>query len=616
MLELNVSQIRNTVTFTVDKQSIAEAKKAADNLQRHFSKIKDPKIRLKTQKQRRQKARQQVDDARFNDKPRDTAELKAQRAAEKQRAKDEKANLRAQQQLQKRQETAELKLRHAGLQVSGIKGKYGLNTKQHYEALRFIQKQTEEYAKGNISSQRMNALIRERTTLLRREAAQQAKVVQAQRTQYAAATDKLKHSKASHSLGMGNILGSVVLTAGSLGVGQRIIDKGNENLELIRMSERTRLNPNAVKTIVTWGKQNGVDSASVDKITDGFGKDTREKISETLMNSQFDQKSGKWKGGNTNTEEILNKFGWSKSNIVQYEENPLDFLQAVVNEGQRRGMKDGELAHLLENIFDDGAHYIDLFKNNGEQFNATLKGLVDSGQTLSDDQIALTYKFGDLSVAMGNLLNGVDNQMFTGFMRGFADSGDELVKNTQVINQNAGLLGEGLGNLASQVTGFVSEISGVVADLNSALRQRFPEWFFDTQKTAAQALYDGAVTGSANDAAQWIADRTGFDTRAVGPVVMDWLGIGSQQAGTAVNQYSMSGESLRESAMLLGSGNAPAYNLSPVFNLTVAPEVPLTIQSDTGRLSEYVDFTARSSQASFMQSLTLSMMSGQSSTGG
>lgn len=300
--------------------------------------------------------------------------MKAQRTAEKQKARDEKARLKDQAQLQKRQETAELKFRHAGLQVSGIKGKYGLDPKSQYEALRFIRQQTEEFAKGNLTSARMNASIRERVTLLRREAAQQAKVTQAQRTQYAAAATKLKAQKGGNApIVGGGVLGSLALTAGSLGVGQRIVDKGNENLELVRMSERTKLNPNAVKSIVTWGQQHGVQSASVDKITDGFGKDTREKISETLMNSQFDQKSGGYKGGNANIEEILNKFGWNKSQLSQYEDNPLDFLQATVNEGQRRGFSDGELAHLLENIFDDGAHYVDLFKNNGEQFISTLK---------------------------------------------------------------------------------------------------------------------------------------------------------------------------------------------------------------------------------------------------
>ncbi|HCB1328035.1 TPA: hypothetical protein MYN91_004476, partial [Klebsiella pneumoniae] len=105
-LDLNVSTLKNTVTFVVDKNSIAQAKKAADDLHKYFQKIQDPKIRFQQQKQRRQKARQMADDARFNDKPRNAAEMKAQRAAEKQKAREEKANLRAQQQLQRRQETA------------------------------------------------------------------------------------------------------------------------------------------------------------------------------------------------------------------------------------------------------------------------------------------------------------------------------------------------------------------------------------------------------------------------------------------------------------------------------------------------------------------------------
>ena len=73
-------------------------------------------------------------------------------------------------------------------------------------------------------------------------------------------------------------------------------------------------------------------------------------------------------------------------------------------------------------------HYTDMFMNNGEQFTSTLKKLVESGQTLNDEQIRQTLAYGDLSVAMGNLINGVDNHLFTGFMKGFADSGDELVK--------------------------------------------------------------------------------------------------------------------------------------------------------------------------------------------
>ncbi|MDA4637645.1 hypothetical protein NY414_02165, partial [Enterobacter hormaechei] len=59
-----------------------------------------------------------------------------------------------------------------------------------------------------------------------------------------------------------------------------------------------------------------------------------------------------------------------------------------------------------------------------------------------------------------------------------------------------------------------------------------------------------------------------------------------------------------------------SYNLAPVFNLNLEASVPLTIASDSSRLSDYIDFQARASQASFAQSLTLSALSGQSSTGG
>lgn len=554
--------------------------------------------------------------------PKTSNDLKQQRQAEK----AGKAQAREAAKIAKRNETADIKFKSAGLQLRGIKGKYGLDPAKQYEALKFIQQETEAFKKGLITSQRMNFTIRERITDLRREAALQARITAStqqqaaalkhvKRTDYKGAAAGIKEKGLNVIGGGAPLLGATAALAGGAGVLSRIRDKGNENLELVRMSERTKLNPNAVKAIVAWGQQHGVDSASVDKITDGFGKDTREKISETLMNSQFDQKSGKWKGGNSNIEEILNKFGWGKGAIAKYEDNPLDFLQSTVNEGQRRGYSDGEIAHLLENIFDDGAHYVDLFKNNGEQFISTLKKLVDSGQTLNDEQIKQTYAFGDLSVAMSSLMNGVDNSMFTGFMKGFADGGDELVKNTQVITEAAGSLGEGLGNLSKEITGFVGEISGVVSDLNAGLRSRFPDWFSDANKPAAQALYDGAVGDSANATADWIKSKTGVDTREFGPAIMDWLGVGGGNVGTAASQYSLSGDYLRDSAMSFGGG-APAYTLNPTFNLTVAPEVPLTIQTDTSNLADYVDFTAKASQASFAQSLTLSALSGQSSTGG
>ncbi|HFJ9150070.1 TPA: hypothetical protein ACU6UY_001480 [Klebsiella pneumoniae] len=618
MLELNVSKINNVVTFTVDKNSVAQAKKAADDLQKYFQKIQDPKIRFQQQKQRRQKARQIADDARFNDKPRNAAEMKAQRAAEKQKARDEKARLREQAQLQKRQETAELKFRHAGLQLGGIKGKYGLDPKAQYEALRYIRQQTEAFAQGQISSQRMNALIRERITLERRAAAAAQKAAQAQKTNYVGAAKKLKDPN-SKEYGIARLqsaatgIGSM-FAAGNLAA--RIQQTGNENLELIRMSERVKTNPNAIKTMVTWGRQHGVDSANVDKATDNM-KDVRERLAMTVNDAQM--KNGEWKGGDGGITAIMNKFGWSKEQIAKFQDNPLDFVQATVNEGQRRGMKQAQIGTLIESLGDDLMHYTDMFLNNGAEYNKTLQQLVDSGQTLNDEQIKQVMEYGALTTKMSALTNGLDLNLFTGFMAGFGASGDELTENTKNLNESAHLLGEGLGNLATQVTGATVQISQSVEAINQYLRDKFPSWFSgDSNQPAAQQLFNGAVGGSADAVAAWIKSNTGIDTQSVGPAVMDWLGVGrgDASAGTAANNYGLSGQSLRDGAMALPSTPAMSYQVNPVFNLTVAPEVPLTLVSDASRLSDYIDFQARASARSFEQSLTLQINSGQSTAGG
>ncbi|STW76842.1 hypothetical protein [Klebsiella pneumoniae] len=617
MLELSVSKINNVVTFTVDKNSIAQAKKAADDLHKYFQKIQDPKIRFQQQKQRRQKARQMADDARFNDKPRNAAEMKAQRAAEKQKAREEKANLRAQQQLQRRQETAELKLRHAGLQLGGIKGKYGMDPKQQYEALRYIRQQTAAFAQGQITSARMNALIRERITLERRAAAAAQKATQAQGGAYVQAAKKSKSSHGDKEFGIARLQGaamgfSSMFAAGNLAA--RIQQTGNENLELIRMSERVKTNPNAIKTMVTWGQQHGVDSANVDKATDNM-KDVRERLAMTVNDAQM--KNGEWKGGDGGITAIMNKFGWSKEQIAKYQDNPLDFIQSTVNEGQRRGMSQAQIGTLIESLGDDLMHYTDMFLNNGAEYNKTLKSLVDSGQTLNDEQIRQVMEYGALTTKMAALTNGLDINLFTGFMDGFGKSGDQLTENTKNLNESAHLLGEGLGNLATQVTGATVQISQSVQAINDYLKSKFPEWFSgDNNQPAAQQLYNGAIGGSADAVAAWIRSNTGIDTQSVGPSVLDWLGMGPSSTGTAANNYSLSGQSLRDSAQALPSTPAMNYQVNPVFNLTVAPEVPLTLVSDASRLSDYIDFQARASARSFEQSLTLQINSGQSTTGG
>lgn len=620
MLEINTSKIVNTVTFTVDKQSIAEAKAAANNLQKHFEKLANPKIRFQAQKQRRQKAREQVADAKAA-LPKTPNDLKQQRIADK----AAKTQAREAAKIAKRNETADLKRRSAVLQMKGIAGKYGIDPAKQYQFAKFAHEQTELFRKGQISSQKMNYELRERIALMRREAAlqnritastqaQQAALKHAKRTDYAGAAKGIKE-KGLNVIGggAGFIAGTAALAAGA-GILSRIRETADDNLNLIRKSKAVAVNPNAIKTIVTANRQRGIDS-NYDTVSDNF-KDVRERLGESVTNTTFDQKSGKFKGGNGAIDNIMNLFGWNKQQIAQYQDNPLDFVQAVTNEGQRRGMSDASIGHLLEDLGNDMSYLVPVLKNNGEAFNSTLKMLVSTGQTLNDQQIQETYAWGDLSTTLQAVNNGINQNLTSGFLEGFGNAGKDLAENTAALNETAKSLGSGLGNLLAQVTGFTKEITDDLSLFNNWMKETFPSLYSDPDKTAPDALYDKAVNGSANATADWIQDKTGFNTRSVGPAIMDWLGVGGGNAGTAANQYSLNGDSLRGSAMSLSSGNAPVYTVNPTFNLNLEASVPLTIASDSSRLSDYIDFQARASQASFAQSLTLQMSSGQSSTGG
>ncbi|EPH5056363.1 hypothetical protein ACS2AK_000771 [Escherichia coli] len=610
MLDINVASIKTTVSFVVDKQSLAEARKAGDDLKKYFEKIADPKIRFQAQKQRRQKAREQVADA---------------KAASPKTSNDLKQQAREAAKIAKREETATLKRRSSILQMKGISGKYGIDPAKQYQFAKFAHEQTELFRKGQISSQKMNYELRERLALMRREAALQNRITASTQQQAAA----LKHAKRTDYKGaaanikekglnvIGGGTGFIAVTAAfaaGAGVLARVRETANDNLDLVRKSDSVKVNPNAVKALVQANRQRGIDS-NYDTITDNF-KDVRERLGESVTNSQFDQKSGKWKSGNGAIDNILNQFGWNKADISKYQDNPLDFVQAVQNEGQRRGMSDASIGHLFEDLGNDMSYLVPVLKNNGEAFNSTLKMLVDTGQTLNDQQVQDTYAWGDLSTTLQAVNNGFNQNLTSGFLEGFGNAGKDLAENTAALNETAKSLGSGLGNLLAQVTGFTKEITDDLSKFNGWMKETFPSLYSDPNKTAPDAIYDKAVNGSANWVADHIQDATGFDTRSVGPAIMDWLGVGGGDAGTAANQYSLSGDSLRDSAMSLTSGNAPAYTVNPTFNLNLGASVPLTIASDSSRLADYVDFTAKASQASFMQSLTLSALSGQSSTGG
>ena len=157
MLEINTSKINNTVTFTVDRNSMKQAMDAFDQIQKKAKGIKDPTINMKRFSQGLKSAERELD--RINkkaSKPRDNSQREAERAA--------KAKARAEAQAAKeaarsaaRRERAELRLLDT---ASSFKSMQHLTNVELTQAALQASKITKAYASGTISLQRQNSEIK------------------------------------------------------------------------------------------------------------------------------------------------------------------------------------------------------------------------------------------------------------------------------------------------------------------------------------------------------------------------------------------------------------------------------------------------------------------------
>lgn len=91
MLELNVSRLSNVVTFQVDRPSLEKAKAEVEKLRKQMAAVKDIELRVKTHKQSTSKAKKDVDDIAKKQAQADKANAKAQLAAQRVVAREQKA---------------------------------------------------------------------------------------------------------------------------------------------------------------------------------------------------------------------------------------------------------------------------------------------------------------------------------------------------------------------------------------------------------------------------------------------------------------------------------------------------------------------------------------------
>ncbi|MDQ8085852.1 hypothetical protein [Escherichia coli] len=611
MLEINTSKIKNTVTFSVDKDSLKKAKDSITGLKEFAENIKPAKLRFDNVTKGYKKAQSEVDKI---------TQQKAKTEKQNQRAQAAAARAQARQQAQiaARKEKAELKLLDVSSSISAM---HRLSVAEQYKAIAQAREIAKQYEQGAISLARMNSQMK-------RLQQQQRKINGNRKAQLA----PVKGGGSGNSATMGALLfGGATAAAGVMAVSKasEFVSNSFANAEtqgeLIQRARLGGVDVNQMYNITEWAYRNGVDSMMGDqgarKYLDQM-KDVRERAAKSYSEAEYvvDKKTGKggeWKGGDNAINELLNIGVINKSDLKKFADNPAGLISKAVNGMMKKGFSDSQIGQRLEDLGDDLMLTSKYWQRSVKDVQTSIEQQKASGKWLTETQQDSIVKFRELNRQLSQLSDARQVAFVDGFMKSLDPKvTEEFMKNLSNLTPYFTKLGEATGSLFEAIMKIVNWFNHN-DDKTDAIQKNLgdaPPLSNEGMKQHLSNLvpdqYKGAGTGTtkpdnSNSLFNTIKGLLFDDNSSVSDVKM------------SVSEAPIT--NLKQGALNNLAMTTPAYNLSPVFNLNptfeVVTEVPLTINSDTSRLSDYVDFTARASRDSFLKSLTLTSLSGQSNGG-
>ncbi|MCB5835382.1 hypothetical protein LIR38_17025 [Shigella sonnei] len=609
MLDLTVSRLSNVVTFQVDRPSLEKAE--VEKLRKQMAAVKDIELRVKTHKQSTAKAKKDVDDIAKKQAQADKANAKAQLAAQRVVAREQKA-------LAARKEKAELKLLDVGSSISAM---HRLSVAEQYKAIAQAREIALQYERGAISLARMNSQMK--------RLQQQQRKINGNRNAYAKAYAPVK---GSGSIGGG----AAAVMLGGLGAGAAFMamNKANEFVtnsfanaetqgELYSRAKLGGVDVNQMNNIEQWAYKNGVDSMMGDqgkrKYLDQM-KDVREKATKSYDEAEYvvDKKTGKgeWKGGDSGINTLMNEGFLTKKDLKDFADNPAGLVSKAVQGMVAKGYSDAQIGSRLEDLADDLMLTSKYWTRSAKEVEQSAREQRESGRWVTQAQQESVIKFRELN----NALSGLSDSQGIAFVDGFMKSLDpkvieEFKKSMVAMLPMFTKLGEAIGGLVNAVMKAINWLmknDEKTAAIQKNLGDAPPlsnEGMKQNLSNLTPDQYKGAGTGTTKP------DNSNSLVNTIKSWFMPEETVGGAQA---VNQYSLEGQNianLKQSAAQQAL-KAPSYTFAPVINfnpeLQVNAEVPLTIESDTGRLSEFIDFKSKASSAEFSKLLTLGVMSGGS----
>ncbi|WP_048973623.1 hypothetical protein [Enterobacter hormaechei] len=617
MLEIHTSSIKNTVTFSVDRNSMKEAMDAFDQIQKKSKGIKDPTLNMKRFSQGLKSAERELDKLNKKaSKPRNSDEREKARAAKAQARVEAQAAKEAARNAQRR-ERAELKLLDT---ASSFRSMHHLTNVELTQAALAASRITKAYAAGTISLQRQNSEIKRLQQSYRRINAERREAAKRGATAPVGGSGAI--TGGLMGLGTGALAGAGIGAAayGAYSWGKEAVTAQEERSEIVQRAKLGGVDYNVLQALSQYATANGIDSGmgiqGQRKLLDS-GKDVSEKLADSYTNSTFDKKSGQWKGGNAAVDTALN-MGFTKDDLKSYQSNPFGFVSAYTNTMQGKGYSQEQILHNLEDLADDLGLYHKAFSNQGKAITDQVDVLKRNGQWLDEaqqDQLVAYRKFNqDLSILSDSqklaFFEGFMSEIDPETMREFKEAMQEALPFFNGLGKAAGDVVDGLMKLTNWITGKLNLLNGDNTS-KEAVSQHYGT-------TSAPAQPGSNPVANAYGASQPKADGTHqpnvFDT------FHDWWNGTSDAKDVSSYAQSTNGD-YSPVSMLKQSAAAPAKPASapimqPVVLQNQLPEglIHLTISPDP-TFGNMLNATVDQRISDNNQRMVLAVSSGQG-TGG
>ncbi|HIE9314724.1 TPA: hypothetical protein ACXP56_001417 [Klebsiella pneumoniae] len=472
MLDINVAQIKSTVTFSVDRNSMKEAMDAFDQIQKKAKGINDPTLNMKRFSQGLKSAERELDKLNKKaSKPRNSDEREKARAAKAQARVEAQAAKEAARSAARR-ERAELRLLDT---ASSFKSMQHLTNVELTQAALAASRITKAYAAGTISLQRQNSEIKRLQQSYRRINAERRAAAKAGGANALGGGGKATGAISGSLMGLGTgaLAGAGIGAAayGAYSWGKEAVTAQEERSEIVQRARLGNVDVNALAAQSQYATANGIDSGmgiqGQRKLLDNY-KDIQDRIGQTLNEAKYDKKSGEWKGGDQGILSAVNTAGFTMDDLRRYQTNPMGFTSAYVNTLEKQGKSSEQILASLEQLGDDMGLYVGAFRNQGKALTDQVDVLKRNGQWLNQEQQDQLVAYRKFNQELSILSDSQKLAFFEGFMseidpetmREFKDAMQEALPFFQGVGRAAGDVVDGLMKLTNWITGKLNLLNG------------------------------------------------------------------------------------------------------------------------------------------------------------